>query len=376
MTQAMEALSYDDAMITGFPPSPFVERPVRNVINLIGAALGFLAAILVIVAATERNSAAVQFAAGSGLASMLLLFGSIAVFADERAGAALVVGGGVSSIAQAVQVVIELHNNKGGPAVPVSAKLIIAAGIVAIFATLLSFPALRTKGNSIIAAMGAIGGLLFAVSEIYVARHLPATRLLQFAAPFVIVALVMIVTPFLGRVGALAALATAIPFVQSAAVDLRTDIGRGDLFRFGVPAALLLIIAAAFVLGLVAASSNAAPNYVAAGPYGYAPMSTASQPAVLPNGMWAPTMPGAPVQVVGTGTAMGTPDPWNQPGQESSVSVLATTVVPVAPAVVNVANPARWEADPYGRFEKRYWDGTRWTEHVSSKGSAILDPIG
>ena len=35
--------------------------------------------------------------------------------------------------------------------------------------------------------------------------------------------------------------------------------------------------------------------------------------------------------------------------------------------------PARWEQDPYGRHELRYWDGTRWTEHVSSGGAQTID---
>jgi hypothetical protein len=27
------------------------------------------------------------------------------------------------------------------------------------------------------------------------------------------------------------------------------------------------------------------------------------------------------------------------------------------------------------RFEHRYWDGVRWTEHVSSAGSQSVDPV-
>jgi hypothetical protein len=40
-----------------------------------------------------------------------------------------------------------------------------------------------------------------------------------------------------------------------------------------------------------------------------------------------------------------------------------------APAV-----PAGWYADPAGRFELRYWDGTTWTEHVSRSGQQFTDP--
>jgi uncharacterized protein YxjI len=37
-------------------------------------------------------------------------------------------------------------------------------------------------------------------------------------------------------------------------------------------------------------------------------------------------------------------------------------------------NPAAWHPDPFGRFESRYWDGERWTEHVSRGGQALVDP--
>lgn len=38
--------------------------------------------------------------------------------------------------------------------------------------------------------------------------------------------------------------------------------------------------------------------------------------------------------------------------------------------------PAAWYDDPTRRFEHRYWDGSRWTEHVSSGGVASTDPFG
>ena len=37
---------------------------------------------------------------------------------------------------------------------------------------------------------------------------------------------------------------------------------------------------------------------------------------------------------------------------------------------------AGWYADPTGRFEMRYWDGTRWTEHVGRGGQQFRDPPG
>jgi hypothetical protein len=40
------------------------------------------------------------------------------------------------------------------------------------------------------------------------------------------------------------------------------------------------------------------------------------------------------------------------------------------------ASNAGWHPDPTGRFTHRYFDGTRWTDHVASSGVARLDPGG
>jgi hypothetical protein len=36
--------------------------------------------------------------------------------------------------------------------------------------------------------------------------------------------------------------------------------------------------------------------------------------------------------------------------------------------------PARWAKDPSSRFELRYWNGSAWTEHVSTGGVQSIDP--
>ena len=38
-----------------------------------------------------------------------------------------------------------------------------------------------------------------------------------------------------------------------------------------------------------------------------------------------------------------------------------------------VSQPADWYPDPSGRHEHRYWDGSRWTEHVASHGRQSTD---
>lgn len=37
--------------------------------------------------------------------------------------------------------------------------------------------------------------------------------------------------------------------------------------------------------------------------------------------------------------------------------------------------PPAWHPDPTGKHDHRWWDGTRWTEHVADRGVASVDPI-
>jgi hypothetical protein len=39
------------------------------------------------------------------------------------------------------------------------------------------------------------------------------------------------------------------------------------------------------------------------------------------------------------------------------------------------APPPSWQRDPFGRFEYRWWDGLRWTEHVTTADALDTDPI-
>jgi uncharacterized protein YxjI len=43
--------------------------------------------------------------------------------------------------------------------------------------------------------------------------------------------------------------------------------------------------------------------------------------------------------------------------------------------VTNTASqPPAWHPDPFRRHELRWWDGSKWTEHVTTQGNAQLDP--
>jgi hypothetical protein len=53
----------------------------------------------------------------------------------------------------------------------------------------------------------------------------------------------------------------------------------------------------------------------------------------------------------------------------TAAATSATTSASTSPTV-----PADWYKDPSGRFEYRYWDGSKWTENVSRAGVAYKDP--
>ena len=77
--------------------------------------------------------------------------------------------------------------------------------------------------------------------------------------------------------------------------------------------------------------------------------------------------------------------------EEAPEAVAAESVVAEAPAVIKdppappsptpVAAfdpppaPPMWHRDPSGRHELRYWDGARWTEHVSNAGDPGIDAL-
>jgi hypothetical protein len=45
---------------------------------------------------------------------------------------------------------------------------------------------------------------------------------------------------------------------------------------------------------------------------------------------------------------------------------------PVPPPVIGSAG---WYPDPAGRHERRWYDGNRWSEHVSDQNRPGIDPI-
>jgi hypothetical protein len=53
-----------------------------------------------------------------------------------------------------------------------------------------------------------------------------------------------------------------------------------------------------------------------------------------------------------------------------------TATTPTAPSAPPTAPPvaAGWAADPYGRHQWRYWDGSHWTDQVADGSTQAIDP--
>ena len=67
--------------------------------------------------------------------------------------------------------------------------------------------------------------------------------------------------------------------------------------------------------------------------------------------------------------------PSANPSHEPAAAAMPVAATPATPDPAPApAVPAGWYADPAGRFELRYWDGSTWTEHVSRSGQQFTDP--
>ncbi len=85
--------------------------------------------------------------------------------------------------------------------------------------------------------------------------------------------------------------------------------------------------------------------------------------AVAEPAGWAVAPEPAPLAPIAEATPVYAPAPTYTPAPAPTY-----TPAPAAPAV-----PSGWYADPAGRFELRYWDGSAWTEHVSRAGQQFTD---
>jgi hypothetical protein len=64
---------------------------------------------------------------------------------------------------------------------------------------------------------------------------------------------------------------------------------------------------------------------------------------------------------------------YERPGPVDVLAIEPSPVTWSSPRVPLASAPG-WHADPHGRHHLRYWDGTRWTVHVSTRGVMAMDP--
>lgn len=120
------------------------------------------------------------------------------------------------------------------------------------------------------------------------------------------------------------------------------------------------------------ASSSPSSTSVVSEPSGWGKAPTSSGDSAGASGGWGSTSSSATPGSTGTstggwGASSGSSSGWG--GGSASTPASAPTQVAATPAV-----PAGWYADPAGRYELRYWDGSSWTEHVSRAGQQYTDP--
>ena len=75
-----------------------------------------------------------------------------------------------------------------------------------------------------------------------------------------------------------------------------------------------------------------------------------------------------PVVVTAPASAAG----WAATSSDSAETTIPTPTT--APTTTVPSVPADWYKDPAGRYDFRYWDGSKWTENVSRAGVRFTDP--
>lgn len=92
--------------------------------------------------------------------------------------------------------------------------------------------------------------------------------------------------------------------------------------------------------------------------------------AVTAHGVEEPAGWGAaPAAAAAAAAPAAAPAPAPAPAPGGAAPAAATPAAAAAPAI-----PPDWYADPSGRFELRYWNGSAWTEHVARAGQQYTDP--
>lgn len=252
-----------------------------------------------------------------------------------------------------------------------SAKLLIASGIFGLLAAVTGLPVLKGKANAGISTIIAILAFVptVAVGALIHIDDSRETFQVAIVLGYAVVGLVTLIASLRGRVGVMAATAASL-----AHLPLWIDIVKQFDDRKPAAVAGTVAFGAIATLGLVAlAASSAEGTSAGAGQPGGATPGWAGQP-------WMTTpVPGPSTfgqATFGQAQPAQPQPPQAQFGQAQPSRAQPTQIQFGQPATTAATSTSgQWAPDPYGRFQARYWNGTQWTEHVSSNGTNAIDPI-
>ncbi|MEO6123164.1 MAG: DUF2510 domain-containing protein [Ilumatobacteraceae bacterium] len=389
-------------MITAPPPINTVQQTPLALSILCG-----LAGVSVAVGAgvsgfiqqlASRGQSTFYWGATPQVVAGLALAGAVLALMRHEAGPPLVAGSGVVF---AVVVAVTLTSDRLRVSDFVDAYdwrglAFIVGGLAAGLASILGLVSLRGRGKPAFGVVTlVVGGGLLACHAAYF--RLDDRQVAFNVWPMIGIAVamaVMVLGSFIGRAGALIAAAGALclfPVYADAA-----EFPGSDRRTFVILAAIgLAVILVVSVVAAVSASRQPVVQYFAspAGGWSGYPVEPTQ---ILP-------VQGGDTSPYGTPTTYGAPPAATYPappaasygapemvvGQYESTQQIpsineATAVMGAVdePTRANDAVPStpmtsapQWVSDPYGRHQMRYWDGERWTEHISNGGVAGTDRV-
>jgi Protein of unknown function (DUF2510) len=266
-----------------------------------------------------------------------------------------IAAGGAALFMAIASALIGFEVNVNGVFDGVDAKLYLAAGIVGAVAVILGLSGLVGRASK---GIGAIVAVLAFVPPVCnaILVHLDDTR--PASAVGIVIGDLLIATVI--AVGALTGAYGMFASLVAAGVQLPTWVFRFSDIDDREWAALVGLIALIAIIIIGLALMAVAADKAAAVPV---PRET----VVVQQDQW-PADQVAVAAVIAPVVAPATATPART---GPVVPALAPPAAPVAPQEIS----ARWARDPFGRYQVRYWNGKRWTDHVSTNGVTAIDPI-
>jgi hypothetical protein len=236
-------------------------------------------------------------------------------------------------------------------------KLFVAAGVVGLVAAVIAVAGLAGAGNP---PLGVVIALLAVVPPVCLAALLHVDDARPAATVGACVG-ALIVSAFIA-VGASRGRLGGVICVAAAAVLLPgwIDLSKQAPDRKAAAYAALLAVIVIIALGLVLVALGLRAH-------------TVSDDPDLITDSWRGDGAVAAAVVAAPGVVA--------PNSTQPLSVVAPRVGPVVRPVgqpmtpVVVPTSGRWADDPFARYQSRYWNGKRWTEHVATNGVTGVDPV-